>query len=211
MTETVEYRQARAEDLLGIGEVFLSAFPESVRHYIGHPIPTAVFADIFAICLDAEPAALCVACRGPRVAGYSFAPAEFSGLVRTAISHGHLWRIAVRWLRGKYGFGIHPVFIAAHNWVSLLRDAREEQFASEARIFSIAVHADYQGYGIGTGLLRMGLDYLASRHVPRVRLEVRPQNAPAVHLYEKFGFVTVGRTHDTQGEWLIMLKKMDGG
>ena len=210
MTDAVEYRNARREDLPGVGEVFLTAFPESVQHYVGHPIPPAVFADIFAICLDAEPEAFFVASVGGRIAGYNFAPSAFSRLVRTAIWRGHLARIAWCWLLRRYGFGLHPVFVAARNWLSLLRDAAEEQFASDARIFSIAVHPDFQGLGIGNGLMRAGLGYLASRGVQRVRLEVRPQNAPAVHLYEKYGFTMVGRTRDTQGEWLIMLKDMPG-
>ena len=206
MAEAARYRRATREDLTGVAEVFLAAFPESVQHYVGHPIAPTVLADVFAICLDTEPEAFFVAEVSGRIAGYIFAPLAMSRLVQTAVRRGHLWRIAGRWLRGCYGIGWHPVWVAARNWVSLLRDAREETHASDARIFSIAVHPDFQGFGIGTGLMQVGLAYLAAQGARVVRLEVRPQNAAAVHLYEKYGFSVVGRTHDTQGDWLIMLK-----
>jgi ribosomal protein S18 acetylase RimI-like enzyme len=112
----------------------------------------------------------------------------------------------LKWVAGRYGVGLKPVGIAAKNWVQLLVEAREKENASDARILSIAVDPEYQGRHIGAGLLLTGLNYLKSLKVEQVRLEVRPDNAPAVHLYEKFGFKTRGRTHDTQGDWLIMLK-----
>jgi ribosomal protein S18 acetylase RimI-like enzyme len=109
---------------------------------------------------------------------------------------------------GYYGFGLHPVFVAARNWLSLLHEAKDPALFSDARILSIAVHPDFQGRGLGNALMRQGIRYLLAEAVPRIRLEVRPDNGPAVHIYEKLGFTTSGRTRDTQGDWLIMLKAM---
>jgi len=55
------------------------------------------------------------------------------------------------------------------------------------------VHDDYRGRGAGGALLTAALDladnWLGLR---RVELEVYTDNAPAIHLYEKFGFVVEG-------------------
>ena len=55
------------------------------------------------------------------------------------------------------------------------------------------VHDDFQGRGVGTALMAAMVDladnWLGLR---RLELHVYVDNAPAVHLYEKFGFVIEG-------------------
>ena len=57
----------------------------------------------------------------------------------------------------------------------------------------MAVHEAFQGRGIGTALVAAALaladDWLALR---RVELQVFADNAAAIHLYERFGFVAEG-------------------
>ncbi|HEX2950281.1 MAG TPA: N-acetyltransferase, partial [Armatimonadota bacterium] len=186
----------------------LTAFPESVQHYVGHEIPSDVLVDAFGICLDAEPTAFVVALVDNQIAGYIFSPSKFSNVIATAIWHGHLLRLLWHWISGKYQIGTHPVTVAIRNWLSFVYESRERHFYSDARILSIAVDPNFQGHGIGTGLVRCGLEYLKQQGVPFVRLEVRPDNLSAIHLYEKFGFEKKGMTRDSQGTWLIMLKDM---
>ena len=59
----------------------------------------------------------------------------------------------------------------------------------------MGVHDDFQGKGVGTRLLQAVLD-LADNwlNLKRVELQVYTDNAEAVHLYEKFGFIIEG-TH----------------
>ena len=59
--------------------------------------------------------------------------------------------------------------------------------------FGMSVHDDYQNRGIGSALMEAMIeladDWLGLR---RLELEVWSDNAAAIHLYEKFGFVIEG-------------------
>jgi putative acetyltransferase len=57
----------------------------------------------------------------------------------------------------------------------------------------MSVHDDYQNQGVGTQLLRAAID-LADNwlNISRLELTVFVDNAPAIHLYEKHGFVKEG-------------------
>ncbi|MEN6302666.1 MAG: N-acetyltransferase, partial [Armatimonadia bacterium] len=80
----------------------------------------------------------------------------------------------------------------------------------DAHILSIAVDPDCHRRGVGGELLKRGLQYLQEQGAEQVRLEVRPDNPAAVHLYEKFGFRTVGEIQDSQGPWLVMVRDLGG-
>lgn len=51
---------------------------------------------------------------------------------------------------------------------------------------------DRRGRGIGTALMRAGLDWARSRGAHKVELQVWPHNTAAIRLYENFGFVQEG-------------------
>jgi LmbE family N-acetylglucosaminyl deacetylase/ribosomal protein S18 acetylase RimI-like enzyme len=199
-------RPARREDLAGLAQVFVAAFPESVAHVAGSLSTTHGLEDMFALMLDAEPAALQVAEQDGRLAGYVLSPSRTSRLRSVAIWHGHVLRSAWRWLTGQYGVRWRAIFTSLGDKLTFLRSARVGE-RSEARILSLAVHPDYQGQGLGKRLLAAGLDYLRSQGVPAVRLEVRPDNGPAKHLYLEAGFQEVGTYSDAQGPWLVMIKR----
>jgi putative acetyltransferase len=57
----------------------------------------------------------------------------------------------------------------------------------------MGVHDDWQGKGVGTALMRAGVD-LADNwlNLRRLELEVYTDNAPGVRLYERFGFEREG-------------------
>ena len=63
--------------------------------------------------------------------------------------------------------------------------------------FGMAVHDDYQGKGIGTALLKELVD-LAENWVgvTRIELTVYTDNAAAIALYEKLGFVIEGTSRN---------------
>lgn len=65
--------------------------------------------------------------------------------------------------------------------------------ADEAEILSVAVEKAQRGRGYSRDLLANHLGHLAGRGVRRVFLEVEENNLPAVRLYQRAGFQTVGR------------------
>ena len=63
----------------------------------------------------------------------------------------------------------------------------------EGQITNIATHPDHRRHGYAAAVLEALLKEARARGLVIVTLEVRESNAPSIALYEKFGFVTVGR------------------
>lgn len=57
----------------------------------------------------------------------------------------------------------------------------------------ILVSQERRGQGIGEMLLRAAFEWAQAHNVPKMRLGVFPHNTAAIGLYEKTGFVAVGR------------------
>ncbi|MCL6520249.1 MAG: GNAT family N-acetyltransferase [Armatimonadetes bacterium] len=208
MNEQLTYRNAVPSDIQQVAEIFLGAFPESVRHYVGFIPKADILRDIFGICLEIEPDSFFVALIGGRIVGYILAPADFPRMIRLFVWKGYLLKMGWRWITGQYGIGLRPLLISARNWIAIWRETRKQELNAKARILSIAVHLDFQSRGIGTELLRIALEHLRSVGADKVRLEVRPDNLAAIHVYNKLGFEIKGKTRETQGDWLIMLKNL---
>lgn len=62
----------------------------------------------------------------------------------------------------------------------------------DAQIMTIGVHPAHQGKGIGGALLDDLISEARTRGAERVLLEVRVDNAAAIHLYETRGFTIMG-------------------
>jgi len=87
--------------------------------------------------------------------------------------------------------------------------------ADEAEILTIAVEAASQGRGVGRALLSENLRQAANAGARTMFLEVDRDNAPAVALYQRLGFVKVGerlgyyrRNDGTQVPAVIMRKAL---
>lgn len=85
----------------------------------------------------------------------------------------------------------------------------------ELRINNIGVHPRWRLKGIGTRLLRFLLEHATRHGCVEAILEVRPSNAPAIHIYEKVGFRPVGRRKnyymDTREDAVVMSLAIGAG
>lgn len=207
--ESLVYAVAARSDVRGCARIFPEAFHETIRHVFGRRPPQVMVEQIFHLLHRADPKALWVARRAGRVAGYVFAPADLKVVWRTAVRGGYLWRWAGLWLRGRYKVGLAPLGVILLDKFHFLRAALSDEHAVPARILSIAVAGDAQGMGVGTRLVVHALERMRRLGVPKVRLEVRPENRPARRIYEKLGFQAVDTTRDSQGAWLIMTMQLE--
>ncbi len=66
----------------------------------------------------------------------------------------------------------------------------------EGYISNVAVNPEQRRQGIADALIRELLDRSAELGLSFATLEVREHNAPAIRLYEKHGFVSVGKRKD---------------
>jgi ribosomal protein S18 acetylase RimI-like enzyme len=76
---------------------------------------------------------------------------------------------------------------------------RHHKRSLSGRLYSLAVHPDHRGHGIGNRLLQTTLAELVARGAKRVFLEVEEKNASAVKLYERHGFRAIGILTDYYG------------
>lgn len=63
----------------------------------------------------------------------------------------------------------------------------------DTQVMTIAVDAAHQGHGLGRRLLEALIEHAREVGALQVLLEVRVDNAPAIHLYESAGFQMLGR------------------
>ena len=210
--DNIRITRAETADIAAIAGLFTESFLESVLHHCGGRLPKPLaMQDVFTLVYAAEPeAALIAKDAAGRLIGYCFAPVRIPRLWLKAITGGLLVKWAWRWLSGQYGFGLHPVKVIILNKLAFLRSAAAPGKAANARILSIAVAADARGQGIASALMSEADRYFRANQVQRVRLEVRPDNYPAIKVYKKLGYYPGGTTYDSQGPWLIMFKEISG-
>lgn len=90
----------------------------------------------------------------------------------------------------------HRIFLAALEADELIGYADLSVNTPDAEIQTIAVRPDAQNRGIGTQLLTAMVAAALQHACTRILLEVRADNAKAISLYERHGFVTNGRRPD---------------
>ncbi|MEN6643156.1 MAG: N-acetyltransferase [Armatimonadia bacterium] len=205
----IEYRVATESDLAGVAGIYLKAFPDSLQHFFGdRPPALQAVVDVFSLPLVSEPHCLTVAVEDGQIVGYCLAPAHASRIARAAVRR--IGRLLLHWLTGRYDIGLTPLRLLAHDKLRMKKAHQEPGHDIDAHILSIAVDPACHSRGVGGELLKRGLQYLQEQGAEQVRLEVRPGNPAAVHLYEKFGFRTVGEIQDSQGPWLVMVRDLGG-
>jgi ribosomal protein S18 acetylase RimI-like enzyme len=90
---------------------------------------------------------------------------------------------------------IHFVALAGHDTVVGWCDLRPKAAATlrHSAVLGMGVVADFRGRGVGSQLLAATLARADARGLRRAELVVRADNAAAIALYHRFGFVEEGR------------------
>ncbi len=162
-----------------------------------------------AICLDAEPEGFFLADVDGMPTGYGISLTDARRLLRVGLRR--LPSLLARWMAGRYGVAPGAAMRLVREKLMFWSHADLPGADCRARIMSLAVHPRAQGGGVGRALFETAVAYLRSRGAGRVRLEVRPDNAPARHIYETTGFRSIGRVHDTRGPWEVMVLDLEAG
>ncbi|MDC0535752.1 ribosomal protein S18-alanine N-acetyltransferase [Francisellaceae bacterium] len=78
-----------------------------------------------------------------------------------------------------------------------------------ARIYSIVIDHHFRGKGLAQQLLSEVINRVSSLDVSHIRLEVKVDNQPAIHLYNKLGFLPAGeikKYYSNNEDALMMVK-----
>lgn len=100
-----------------------------------------------------------------------------------------------RWTKEQFLLGLErKAFRIFGIWRirTLVAYAAFSVIAGEMELLNIAVHPLHRRKGLGRQLFGFVLQQCRQEHVQEAFLEVRRSNAPAIDLYEKFGFTQVG-------------------
>ncbi len=72
--------------------------------------------------------------------------------------------------------------------------------ADEAELYRIGVLPEKRREGYGAELMKRFIEACRSRGAEKIFLEVRSKNAPAVHLYERVGFLPINTRKNYYGD-----------
>lgn len=196
----------------GITQVYLTAFPKSVRFFFPQPVPTRIRRAIsngFALLLLSGGQVVIALNQTGQVVGYCIYALPSSSSWPKALSWPNL-RSTLRLIFSS------AILLKPREWWRLAKNKYLFIVKSKldwkpptpgGRILSIAVDPRAQGQGVGKKLLKYALAKL--KPAP-VYLEVRSSNEPAKVLYSQFGFTYYGKTEDSQGLWLKMICSNNG-
>ena len=85
------------------------------------------------------------------------------------------------------------LYLAAVDGDTLVGYIGVQTVLDEGYINNVAVHPEYRRRGIAAALISLLAEQAQAIGLAFMTLEVRESNAPAIALYEKLGFTTVGR------------------
>ncbi len=83
-------------------------------------------------------------------------------------------------------------YIVAEEDGEILGSCGVLQVLDEGNITNVVVKKESRGRGIGTAMLKVLLEEGNKQGISAYTLEVRASNSPAIHVYEKLGFVSEG-------------------
>ena len=109
------------------------------------------------------------------------------------------------WIAGKATNPYETCLIASSNGKIIgMLDSWTDRRARVKHVttFAMSVHPDRRRHGVGSALLKQFIRWVSENpHLKKIELHVHADNLPAIHLYEKTGFVKEGvRKHAIEYE-----------
>jgi [ribosomal protein S18]-alanine N-acetyltransferase len=184
--------------------IFLDAFHDNVRRIYGDPPKPDAMVDMWSFAREIEPGGFLGARDDSKLVGYALFTSSVSRLQRRALLSGRIFAWALRALSGRYGILWGNLASQLWNKILFVGGSKDHRTSGDAQLLNIAVAPEARGRGVAKALMRGGMDYLAGRGVEEVRLEVEPENTPAIAVYREAGCVERGRMRNMYGEWLVM-------
>ena len=202
----VDVGPIRPDEMGAAVAVFLEAFHDSAAYVYGEPPKPNAMIDVWSFARQVEPGGFLAARDAAgTLLGYAFITSSVSALRRQAIMRMEPLRWAWRAVCGRYGIVWAHVLRLFGNKFAFARSSGEFRSSGDAQLLNIATAESARGQGVASFLVSAGLEYLRGQGVREMRLEVRPENLPALAVYSRAGFVEVGRTRDPGGEWIVMV------
>ena len=90
----------------------------------------------------------------------------------------------------------HTVYFVCCDGIEIIGYGGMWHVVDEGQITNIAVRKKFRGMKVGSRLLSELIGWACKKEISVIGLEVRAENKAAMALYEKFGFVPVGRRKD---------------
>jgi ribosomal-protein-alanine N-acetyltransferase len=185
--------------------IFLEAFHDSAAYVYGEPPRPEAMIDVWSFAREVEPGGFLAARdHAGTLLGYAFITSSVSALRRTAVLRLAPLRWAWRALCGRYGIIWAHVARLFANKIAFARSSSKYRTSGDAQLLNIATAAFARGQGVAFALVSAAVAYLREGGITELRLEVRPDNGPALAVYTRAGFRCVGTTRDPGGEWIVM-------
>ena len=87
--------------------------------------------------------------------------------------------------------------------IGLLELMTDWEDNDSAYVYALAIEEEYRNQGLGTKLIKYGMEILIEEGYSQAELTVDPENDPAIHVYrDKLGFEKTDYEKDVYGEGL---------
>lgn len=201
-------RRACPRDIKAVVEIFGLSFQHSIENLMDTGANWKSIGDFFMPLLQSPCCYFYVIEKQDRVCGYLVVLTHIRSFWWEVLRKGYPFIWLKNLLLGQYGISPMSLFRILWNKFSFFSFAVRSRRHEMAQILSIGIHPKYRRKGYARSLLEKGLEDLKGAGVPWVKLEVRPENTAARKLYEGLGFSSHSDYQDSQGDWLVMVKKV---
>jgi ribosomal protein S18 acetylase RimI-like enzyme len=122
--------------------------------------------------------------------------AESADKLVSFIVAGDKTRIAIKEFLNRNSFSMlfvllrNPSFLISRirNYIKIMTSSNRVDSIAEIRLLAIAVHTDYEGHGIGTGIIRKLQETVRTDGHKYLGLSVHKDNHRAIELYDRLGW-----------------------